>query len=156
MWLGQFLCYTVFIMPLILKIKQLRDDAKLPSYAHPGDVGLDLFALEDYDLKPGERKIFDVGFALEFPEGYAAIVKDKGSLPKNAGLHTMGGVFDAGYRGEYNVNLINLSQETYRIAKGDKMAQLVIFPVAIAKLKEVSELSHSSRGTGRFGSSGRK
>ncbi len=151
----RFLCYDVF-MSLTLKIKRLRGGTKLPSYAHLGDVGLDLFSLENYDLKPGERKIFDVGFALEFPEGYAAIVKDKGSLPKNAGIHTMGGVFDAGYRGEYNVNLINLGKKTYKIAQGDKIAQLVIFPIAIAKLKEVKELSDSRRGAGRFGSTGRK
>jgi dUTP pyrophosphatase len=111
--------------------------------------------LADYDLKSGERQIFPVGFALEFPTGYAAIVKDKSSLPKNGGIQTMGGVFDAGYRGEYNVNLINLGSETYQIKKGDKIAQLVIFPVEIAQLEEVSELSDSSRGTGNFGSTGR-
>lgn len=139
-----------------IKIKKLHPGAKLPTYAHPGDVGMDLYSLEDYDLKPGERKIFPVGFALEFSEGYAAIVKDKSSLPMKAGLHTMGGVFDAGYRGEYNVNLVNLGQETYRIEKGDKIAQLVIYPVMIASLEEVAVLSESSRGEGRFGSTGQK
>lgn len=138
-----------------IKIKRLDKEAILPSYAHPGDVGMDLFSLEDYVLKPGERKIFPVGFALEFEEGYAAIVKDKGSLPKNGGIHTMGGVFDAGYRGEYNAMLINLGSEPYRIEKGHKIAQLVIIPVASAKLKEVDELSTSSRGEGRFGSTGK-
>ena len=98
---------TLLIMNLKIKVKHLHPEAKLPSYAHPGDVGLDLFSLEDYLLKAGERKIFLVGFALEFPSGYAAIVKDKSSLPKNGGLHTMGGVFDAGYRGEYNVQLVS-------------------------------------------------
>lgn len=127
----------------------------MPTYAHPGDVGMDMFALEDYDLKPMERKVFFVGFALEFENGYAAIVKDKGSLPNRAGIHTMGGVFDAGYRGEYNVQLINLGQETYRIFKGDKIAQLVIYPVVIADLEEVKDLSDSSRGEGRFGSTGK-
>lgn len=139
-----------------IKIKRLNPLAVLPKYAHPGDVGLDLYSMEDYELKPGERKIFPVGFALEFETGFAAIVKDKGSLPKNAGIHTMGGVFDAGYRGEYNVQLINLGAEPYKIEKGDKIAQLIIYPVAIATLEEVSELSESSRGTGQFGSTGRK
>lgn len=139
-----------------VKIKKLNLEAKLPKYAHPGDVGLDLYSLEDYELKPSERRIFLVGFALEFPTGYAAIVKDKSSLPKNGGVHTMGGVFDAGYRGEYNVNLINLGQESYQIKRGDKIAQLVIFPVAIAELQEVETLSDSSRGTGRFGSTGKQ
>lgn len=138
-----------------IKIKKLNPEALIPKYAHPGDVGMDMFSLEDYDLKPGERKIFFCGFALEFESGFAAIVKDKGSLPKNAGLHTMGGVFDAGYRGEYNVNLINLGQEIYHISKGDKIAQLVIYPVIIADLEEVKELTDSSRGEGRFGSTGK-
>ncbi len=138
-----------------IKIKRLHSDAILPSYAHPGDVGLDMCSMEEYILKPGERKIFPVGFSLEFDEGYAAIVKDKGSLPKNAGIHTMGGVFDAGYRGEYNVNLINLGGEVYKIEKGNKIAQLVIIPVVRAELKEVSDLSETSRGEGRFGSTGK-
>lgn len=138
-----------------LKIKKLNPEAKLPSYAHPGDVGLDLFSLETYELQPGERRIFFLGFALEFPNGFAVLVKDKGSLPKNGGIHTMGGVYDAGYRGEYNVNLINLGQEPYVIEKGDKIAQLVVMPVEIATLEEVEEMSESSRGDGRFGSTGR-
>lgn len=138
-----------------IKIKRMNAAAILPTYAHPGDVGMDLYSLETYILKPAERKIFAVGFALEFPEGYAAIVKDKSSLPRNAGIHTMGGVFDAGYRGEYNVQLINLGQEPYTIEKGNKIAQLVIFPVVIGNLKEVAELSDSSRGAGQFGSTGK-
>lgn len=138
-----------------VKIKKLDAEAKLPSYAHPGDAGLDLYSLEDYILKPGERHIFFSGFALEFRDGYVARVLDKSGLPKNYGLHTMGGVFDAGYRGEYNVNLINLGNEPYQIKKGDKIAQLLIIPCLSAELKEVDELSETSRGEGRFGSSGR-
>jgi dUTP pyrophosphatase len=87
--------------------------------------------------------------------GYAAIVKDKSSVSK-AGLHTMGGVYDAGYRGEYNVHLVNLSNEIYQIEKGDKIAQLVIFPIAIVDIEVVEELNESSRGTGNFGSTGKK
>ena len=142
-------------MRLKVKIKRLNLEAQLPSYAHPGDVGMDLYSLEDYNLKPRERRIFPFGFALEFPTGYAAIVKDKSSLPKKAGIHTMGGVFDAGYRGEYNAQLINLGNKPYPIKKGDKLAQLIIYPVAIAELQEVSKLSDTSRGTGAFGSTGR-
>ena len=139
-----------------IRIKKLHANAITPTYAHPGDVGLDLCSLEDYTLQPGERKIFSLGFTLEFPDGYAAIVKDKGSLPKNGGVHTMGGVFDAGFRGEYNVHLVNLSDKPYTFEKGDKVAQLVIIPVAHAKLVEVDTLTDSSRGTGQFGSTGRK
>src|SRR3989338_8383068 len=138
-----------------VKIKRLKPDAILPTYAHPGDVGMDLYSLEDYELKIGERKIFLLGFALEFPNGYAAIIKDKGSLPHYHGLHTMGGVFDAGFRGEYNINLINLGSEPVKIEKKQKIAQLIIYPVAIAELEETQELSDSSRGLGQFGSTGK-
>ena len=138
-----------------LKIKKLNENAKLPQYYHPGDVGMDLFALETVTLKPMERHIFYHGFALEFPEGFAAIVKDKSGVAKS-GLHTMGGVYDAGFRGEYNTQLINLSAEPYTVEAGDKIAQLIIYPIVIAELEEVSELSESARGTGNFGSTGRK
>lgn len=138
-----------------LKIKKLNPEAKMPSYAHPGDVGLDLYALETQTLQPGEHGRFYNGIALEFGEGYGAFVMDKGSISK-AGLKTMGGVFDAGYRGEYNVHLMNLSDKPYTVEKGDKVAQLVIIPVEIAELVEVEELSGSSRGTGAFGSTGKK
>ena len=139
---------------LRIKIKKLKPQARLPEYAHPGDVGLDLFSLEDCTLAPGERHIFPLGFALEFPFGYAAIVKDKSSISKS-GLHTFGGVFDAGYRGEYNVGLVNLSPQPYRFEKGHKLAQLIIFPVAIAEFEETDMLSATSRGAGQFGSTGK-
>ncbi len=138
-----------------MKIKKLNPKVVMPSYAHPGDVGLDLYALEDYELQPGESKIFFLGFALEFPTGYAAIVKDKSSLPKNGPVHTMGGVYDAGYRGEYNVNLINLGNQPYKIEMGNRIAQLLIIPVALAELEEAEKLSDTSRGSGRFGSTGK-
>lgn len=139
-----------------VKIKRMHEDGKLPAYALPGDVGLDMCSREETCvLNPGDRKNFFCGFALEFPIGYAAIVKDKSSLPKNHGVHVMGGVYDSGYRGEYNVCLINLGQEPVTIEKGQKIAQLVIFPVAIAEFEEVNELSESARGDGRFGSTGK-
>ena len=140
---------------LEVKIKRLNPEAKLPSYAHPGDVGLDLYSLEEATIPPGGHHRFYNGFALEFPEGYAAIVKDKSSISK-AGLHSMGVVYDAGFRGEYNVHLVNLSDKPYTFEKGDKVAQLVIIPVAHAKLVEAKMLSDSSRGTGQFGSTGKK
>ena len=138
-----------------IKIKKLYPDTKMPTYAHPGDVGMDLYSREDYELKPGERKLFFVGFAMEYESGYATIIKDKSSLPKNAGIHTMGGVFDPGYRGEYNVQLINLGSDVYKISKGDKIAQIIVYPIVIAELEEVKELGESSRGEGRFGSTGK-
>ena len=138
-----------------IKVKRLKSNAKLPTYAHPGDVGMDLYAMENVVIKPGEHYRAWHGFALEFPNGYAAVVKDKSGVSK-AGLHTMGGVFDAGYRGEYNTHLVNLSEKDYIIEEGDKVSQLIIYPVIIANLKEVKNLSESSRGVGSFGSTGKK
>src|SRR3989338_2729861 len=138
-----------------IKIKKLKDGAKLPKYHHPGDIGMDVYSMETVTVKPGEHYRFWHGFAMEFPEGYGAIVMDKGSISK-AGLAHMGGVFDAGYRGEYNTLLVNLSDKSYTFEEGDKVAPLVIIPVVIAKLKEVQKLSDSARGEGKFGSTGRK
>lgn len=138
-----------------IQIKKLKADAKLPKYHHPGDVGMDMYAMETYTLQPMEHHRFYHGFAMEFPIGYAGIVKDKGSI-SNAGLHTMGGVFDAGFRGEYNTHLVNLSDKPYTVEAGDKVAQLVIYPVEIAEIEEVEVLSESARGEGKFGSTGKK
>ncbi len=138
-----------------IKIKRLKEDAKLPTYAHIGDVGMDMYAMETITIEPMGHHIFFHGFALEFPVGFAAIVKDKSSISK-AGLHTMGGVFDAGYRGEYNTHIVNLSEQDYTVEVGDKVAQLIIYPVAIPELVEVDDLADSDRGTGAFGSTGKK
>lgn len=138
-----------------IKIKRLNPDIKLPNYAHPGDVGMDVYATEEVTIPPGEHRFIHHGFAMEFPEGYAAIVKDKSSISK-AGLHAIGGVFDAGYRGEYNSNIFNLSSESYTFEKGDKVSQIVIVPVALADVVEVNELSDSARGLGAFGSTGKQ
>ena len=115
---------------------------------------MDMFAMETITILPGENYRFFHGFALEFPAGYAAIVKDKSSISK-AGAHTMGGVFDAGYRGEYNTHLVNLGKDPVIIRAGEKVSQLVIFPVAIAELEETDTLSESVRGEGGFGSTGK-
>lgn len=138
-----------------IKIKKLKENAKLPSYAHEGDVGMDLFSMETVTIKPMEHYRFWHGFAMEFPEGNAGIIMDKSSISK-AGLIHMGGVFDAGYRGEYNTHLVNLGSEPYTVEEGDKVSQLVIVPVAIVEIEETDTLSESARGEGAFGSTGRK
>ncbi|TSC78064.1 MAG: dUTP pyrophosphatase [Parcubacteria group bacterium Gr01-1014_24] len=127
----------------------------MPKYHHPGDVGMDMYAMETVTILPMGHHRFWHGFALEFPEGYGAIVMDKGSISK-AGLHTMGGVFDAGFRGEYNTHLVNLSDKSYTFEEGDKVSQLVIMPVVVGELEETDKLSESARGEGGFGSTGKK
>ena len=140
---------------MIIKVKKLKKNAKLPKYHHPGDVGMDLYSMETVTIKSGEHHYFWHGFALEFPEGDGGIIMDKGSISK-AGFVHMGGVYDAGYRGEYNTLLVNLSNKSYTFDEGDKVSQLVIVPVIIGKLKEVKKLSDSARGEGKFGSTGKK
>jgi len=137
-----------------IKIKLLHPDAVLPTYAHPGDAGLDLYALTDDEIKPQAIKRIDFGFALELPAGYMALTRDRSSFAKN-GIHNLGGVFDSGYRGEYNCTLMNLTQKTYQIKKGDKVTQLVIIPVAGAELEQADELNDTARKAGRFGSTGK-
>ena len=139
---------------MIIKIKKLKENAVVPRYAHQGDAGLDLYALEDEIIAPGEIKIIYFGFALEFPQGFAAIMKDRSSMGKN-GIHNLGGVFDWGYRGEYNCTLINLGAKPYEIKKGDKVAQVVIFSIGQAQIEEVESLSDTTRSTGNFGSTGK-
>ena len=138
-----------------IKVKILKKNIKLPSYAHPGDVGMDLYSMETVTIPPMGHYRFFHGFAMEFPEGNAGIIMDKSSISK-AGLIHMGGVFDAGYRGEYNTHLVNLGNEPYTVEEGDKVSQLVIIPVVIAELEEVDLLNESSRGMGAFGSTGKK
>jgi dUTP pyrophosphatase len=138
-----------------IKVKRLKDDAKLPTYAHVGDVGMDLYAMESVTINPGEHYRFWHGFAMEFPVGYAGIVSDKSSISK-AGLKTMGGVFDAGYRGEYNTHLVNLSNEPYTVEAGDKVSQLILYPVLIPEIIETNELTETERGERGFGSTGKK
>ena len=138
-----------------IKIKKLKENAKLPCYAHSGDVGMDLYSMETVTIPAMGHHRFWHGFALEFPEGYGAIIMDKGSISK-AGLTKMGGVFDAGFRGEYNTHLVNLGSEPYTVEEGDKVSQLLIMPVVIVELEETDILSESARGEGAFGSTGRK
>lgn len=138
-----------------IKIKKLHPDLRIPSYAHPGDAGFDLFCNEKVTLEPGERKSIPLGLAVEIPDGYVALLFDKSRLSHIHGLKCFGGVMDSGYRGEYAVGLMNLSDKPYTFEKGDKIVQMLVMPVIRGVIEEVDELSDSSRGTGGFGSSGK-
>ncbi len=138
-----------------IKIKKLNPDAIIPNYAHLGDAGLDLFSLETYKLQPQERRAFAIGISIELEPGYVSLIKDKSGLAINHGVHTLAGVIDSGYRGEYKIILINHGVEPYIIKKGDKIAQLLIVPVIQAEINVVDNLSTTSRGNGGFGSTGR-
>lgn len=139
-----------------MKVKKLHPEAKLPKYAHPEDAGMDLYSLKDVVVKPDNR-IYNVetGIALEIPSGYCGLIWDKGGVSQKA-IHTVGGVFDTGYRGDITVGVVNLGKEDYIIEKGDKIAQLLIQSVEHPGLIEQTELSRSARGINRFGSTGKK
>ncbi len=142
----------------LVKIKKLHSDAHTPHYAHFGDSGADLFSVEEAILHPMQRKAIATGLSAEVPQGFELQVRPKSGLALKSGLTVLNtpGTIDFGYRGEIKVILINLSEETYRIEKGQKIAQLVVAPVVYAEFQEVDELSETSRGEGGFGSTGLK
>lgn len=138
-----------------IKIKKLRDDAIIPSYANKGDAGMDLYTVESFDLEPMERKTIPLGFAVEIPTGYAGLIWDKSGLSHKYGIKTFGGVIDSSYRGEWHVGVMNLSNRFFRFEKGQKVAQLLIQKIETVELKETKTLSNTERGQKGFGSSGK-
>jgi dUTP diphosphatase len=141
-----------------LRVMRLSDEAQLPQRAHEGDAGLDLCALEAAHLGPGERWSVGTGIAIEVPDGHAGFVLPRSGLAREHGIALVNspGLIDAGYRGELRVLLLNTDPaETFRVEPGDRIAQLVLVPIAIATPVEVEALTESMRGEGGFGSSGR-
>lgn len=138
-------------------IVKVNDDAKMPSYAHAEDAGMDLFSNEnDYALKAGERKGFATGIKMEIPNGYAGLVWDKSGLAFKSGIKTMGGVIDSTYRGEIVIILKNLGNSEYLVEKGSKIAQMIIQKVEHFELSILDSIENTSRGEGGFGSTGLK
>ncbi len=137
-----------------LKIKKLNKEAKLPTHGHPGDAGMDFYTVEDVVFAPGKQAEVHTGVAVEIPEGYVGLVWDKSSISFNLGLKVMGGVIDSSYRGEIIMNLLNTSGKEVLLAKGHKVAQMVIQKFEHCDILEVSELSETVRGHGREGSTG--
>ncbi len=136
------------------QFKPLVEGVQPPRYARAGDAGLDLLSRELKTLNPGEPELFRLGFALALPPGHVGIVKDRSSLGKR-GITALAGVIDHTYRGEYCVVLVNVSHAPYTVRPGDRIAQLLIMPVATAELEVVSSLPATERGAGGFGSTGR-
>jgi dUTP pyrophosphatase len=129
----------------------------VPSYAHPGDAGADLHSTEAVVLAPGERALLGTGVSIALPDGYAAFVVPRSGLASKHGITIVNspGTVDAGYRGEIKVALLNTDRaESYSIAEGDRIAQLVIMPVVRADFVPVDRLPGSQRDVGGFGSTG--
>lgn len=139
----------------MIKIKKVDPSAKVPAYAHPGDAGMDLFALMNTTIRPGERTAVRTGVSMEIPEGYVGLIWDKSGIAIKEGLKTLGGVIDSGYRGEVMVGMINLSNKEYTFEAGHKVAQMLIQKVESMPIEEVDGLTDTKRGTGGFGSTGK-
>jgi dUTP pyrophosphatase len=133
-------------------------DLPLPAYQSAQAAGLDLTAAVDtpLTLKPGERALVPTGIAIALPEGHEAQVRPRSGLAAKQGVTVVNapGTIDADYRGEIKVALINLGQKPVEIARGMRIAQMVIAPVTHARLREVATLAETSRGAGGFGSTG--
>ncbi|WXK65916.1 dUTP diphosphatase [Nonomuraea sp. N2-4H] len=139
-------------------IQRLDSELPMPSYAHAGDAGADLYAAEDVELEPGERAVVGTGVAIALPDGYAAFVHPRSGLAAKHGVTLVNapGTVDAGYRGEIKVTLINTdAKEPFRLRRGDRVAQLVVQRVERAAFYEVERLPGSVRGANGFGSTGR-
>lgn len=140
-----------------LRVRMVRDGVPVPSYAHPGDAGLDLYAAEDVELAPFERALVPTGVQVAIPRGFAGFVQPKSGLALKHGLSIVNtpGLIDSGYRGEVGVIVINLDpRERIAIRKGQKIAQLVIQKVEEVVVSVVEELDETARGAGGFGSTG--
>ncbi len=140
---------------LTLKIKKIHPNAKIPSYAHKGDAGFDLYVPEQVVMNAGDRKTIPLGIAIEIPDGYVGLMFDKSSLSHKYGLKTFGNVIDSGYRGEIHAGLINQSGQTQILEAGQKIIQMLIMPVETVQIIETDTLSDSERGDGAFGSTGK-
>jgi dUTP pyrophosphatase len=140
-----------------LRVKRLSAAARLPTRAHAGDAGLDLYSVLPVTLRPGERASVGTGIAVEIPAGQAGLVVPRSGLAARHGVAVVNapGLIDAGYRGELRVLLLNTDRvEPVSLAAGDRIAQLVLVDVATSAVEEVAELAASERGAGGFGSSG--
>ena len=138
-------------------VRRLDPSLPLPAYAHEGDAGADLLAAEPVELGPGERRLVRTGVAVALPPGYVGLVHPRSGLAAKLGVTVLNapGTVDAGYRGEILVNLVNHDRAaTVSIARGDRIAQLVVQRVERAAFHAVDELPGSGRGAGGHGSTG--
>jgi len=138
-------------------IRRLDPGLPLPCYARPGDAGADLYAAQGVVIAPGARALVPTGIAIALPDGYAAFIHPRSGLAARAGITVVNapGTVDAGYRGEILVNLLNTDTASeFTVARGDRIAQLVVQAVSCALFVEVATLPASTRGPAGHGSSG--
>jgi len=143
-----------------VEIKRMAhgEDLPLPGYETAGAAGMDLRAAEAVTLRPGARHLVPTGLSIALPQGFEAQVRPRSGLAVKHGVTVLNapGTIDCDYRGEVKVPLINHGQDDFVIARGDRIAQMVIAPVTRITWTEVAELDETARGTGGFGSSGQR
>lgn len=149
---GSFLFAILYSMKLF--VKKMREDAKLPTRAHHDDAGIDLYACGIHTVQPHKQAMIPIGIATEIQEGYVGLIWDKSSIGSKS-IKTLGGVIDAGYRGELHIMVHNLANEPYTFEHGHKVAQMLIQKIEFPDIVEATELSDTKRGTGGFGSTGK-
>jgi len=141
-------------------IKRLSDKVVLPKYETEGSSGLDLAAHinENIEIKPGSTAIIPTGLAVSIPKNFEIQIRPRSGLAAKNQISVLNtpGTIDADYRGELKVILINLGQDSFKVEKGLRIAQMVVCPIVQAQLKEVDDLSETDRGKGGFGSTGSK
>ncbi|MCA1826881.1 MAG: dUTP diphosphatase [Myxococcales bacterium] len=148
-------------MPIRIEVMRVSpprgEPLPLPAYATEGSAGLDLRADVPVSLAPGERALVPTGLSLAIPPGYEGQVRPRSGLALREGVTCLNspGTIDSDFRGEVSVILANLGQRPVSLARGDRIAQLVIAPVSRAELIEARELPKTSRGEGGFGHTGR-
>src|SRR3989338_9173691 len=131
-----------------IKVKKLKDGAKLPTTGHPGDAGIDFYAIEEVIFAPSAQERVHTGVSIEIPDGHVGLIWDKSSISFNQGLKVMGGVIDAGFRGEIVMSMYNTTNKEQKIEKGHKIAQMIIQKFENCDIVEVNELSDTVRGHG--------
>ena len=139
---------------ITLPFKRLDERAVLPNYAHEGDSGMDLYALEGVVVNAFGYAKLRTGVACEIPDGFELQIRPRSGLAAKKGVVAAFGTVDTGYRGEIGVTLFNHSGQAAEIAAGDRIAQVVLAPVVRAEVVETQTLSQTERGTGGFGSTG--
>jgi dUTP pyrophosphatase len=139
-----------------LKVKRLREDALIPSYAHDGDAGLDLYAVDAAILPPGIAALVKTGIAIELPPGTEAQIRPRSGLALRCSVTVLNtpGTIDEGYRGEVGVILINHGASAFVVTQGMKIAQLVVSPRLRVDIVETTALRDTPRGDKGFGSTG--
>jgi dUTP pyrophosphatase len=138
-----------------MKVKKIVPHATLPSKAHDGDLGYDLYAVDQISVPTGDTVLIPTGIAIQFPNGYGGIIRDRSSIATKRKLFTVAGVIDNGYTGEIKVALYNSTDALQTIYRGDKIAQVILIPTVDFVIEEVTDITSSDkRGENGFGSTG--